>query len=78
MAVTATGPLAFTPLHTLHLELGARMVPFAGYEMPIQYDGIVAELVVIGVVGDLVAFFALVVGGGLDLAGRDTGALVGV
>ena len=26
-----------TPLHGLHLELGARMVPFAGYEMPVQY-----------------------------------------
>ncbi|MHA6346146.1 glycine cleavage system aminomethyltransferase GcvT [Roseivivax sp. CAU 1761] len=26
-----------TPLHALHLDLGARMVPFAGYEMPVQY-----------------------------------------
>ncbi|QJQ97881.1 glycine cleavage system aminomethyltransferase GcvT [Halomonas sp. PGE1] len=26
-----------TPLHDLHVELGARMVPFAGYEMPVQY-----------------------------------------
>jgi aminomethyltransferase len=26
-----------TPLHDLHLELGARMVPFAGYSMPVQY-----------------------------------------
>ena len=26
-----------TPLHALHLELGARMVPFAGYSMPVQY-----------------------------------------
>ncbi len=26
-----------TPLHTLHQELGARMVPFAGYSMPVQY-----------------------------------------
>ena len=32
-----------TPLHPLHLELGAKMVPFAGYEMPVQYDGIIAE-----------------------------------
>ncbi|MDC0948089.1 glycine cleavage system aminomethyltransferase GcvT [Gammaproteobacteria bacterium] len=33
-----------TPLHALHLELGARMVPFAGYSMPLQYrDGILAE-----------------------------------
>ena len=33
-----------TPLHDLHLSLGARMVPFAGYSMPLQYaKGIVAE-----------------------------------
>ncbi|MDE2479048.1 MAG: glycine cleavage system aminomethyltransferase GcvT [Betaproteobacteria bacterium] len=33
-----------TPLHELHLSLGARMVPFAGYSMPLQYaKGIVAE-----------------------------------
>ncbi|MFC4671179.1 glycine cleavage system aminomethyltransferase GcvT [Seohaeicola nanhaiensis] len=33
-----------TPLHALHLELGARMVPFAGYDMPVQYPaGIMAE-----------------------------------
>jgi len=34
----------FTPLHALHVELGARMAPFAGYDMPIQYPkGILAE-----------------------------------
>jgi aminomethyltransferase len=32
-----------TPLDNLHRELGARMVPFAGYEMPLQYEGILAE-----------------------------------
>lgn len=33
-----------TPLHDLHVELGARMVPFAGYSMPVQYPaGLVAE-----------------------------------
>ena len=33
-----------TPLHRLHLELGARMVPFAGYDMPLQYpSGILKE-----------------------------------
>ena len=37
-------PLKQTPLHGLHLELGARMVPFAGYEMPVQYgSGILKE-----------------------------------
>jgi aminomethyltransferase len=33
-----------TPLHALHIELGARMVPFAGYDMPVNYPaGILAE-----------------------------------
>jgi aminomethyltransferase len=33
-----------TPLHALHIELGARMAPFAGYDMPIQYPaGVLAE-----------------------------------
>jgi glycine cleavage system T protein (aminomethyltransferase) len=32
-----------TPLFDKHAALGAKMVPFAGYEMPIQYEGIVAE-----------------------------------
>src|SRR4030095_15328496 len=33
-----------TPLYDLHRELGARLVPFAGYEMPVQYPtGILAE-----------------------------------
>ena len=31
------------PLDAWHRARGARMVPFAGYEMPIQYEGIVAE-----------------------------------
>jgi aminomethyltransferase len=39
-----SAPLKRTPLHALHCELGARMVPFAGYEMPVQYPaGILAE-----------------------------------
>jgi aminomethyltransferase len=32
--------LLTTPLNALHLELGAKMVPFAGYSMPVQYQGI--------------------------------------
>jgi aminomethyltransferase len=35
--------LAKTPLDALHRELGARMVPFASFEMPIQYVGILRE-----------------------------------
>ncbi len=37
-------PLFLTPLHDLHHALGARMVPFAGYSMPVQYPlGLMAE-----------------------------------
>lgn len=32
-----------TPLHPRHLEAGGRMVPFAGFEMPVQYTGIIEE-----------------------------------
>jgi len=42
---TATHPaLKHTPLHGLHLALGARMTPFAGYDMPVQYPtGVLRE-----------------------------------
>ena len=42
--MSTTAPLLKTPLHALHTELGARMVPFAGYSMPVQYPaGLMAE-----------------------------------
>jgi aminomethyltransferase len=44
MASSSDTPLLHTPLHALHLRLGARMVPFAGYAMPVQYPaGVIAE-----------------------------------
>ena len=44
MTETSAGPLKRTPLYDLHRALGARLVPFAGYEMPVQYPtGILAE-----------------------------------
>jgi glycine cleavage system T protein (aminomethyltransferase) len=44
MAEDAPQDLKQTPLAALHRELGARMVPFAGYAMPVQYPtGIIAE-----------------------------------
>jgi aminomethyltransferase len=37
-------PLKTTPLHTAHIAAGARMVPFAGYDMPVQYaEGVLKE-----------------------------------
>ena len=44
MAVDGSTDLRQTPLHALHVALGAKMVPFAGYEMPVQYPtGIITE-----------------------------------
>ncbi len=44
MSATPDAALLHTPLHALHLRLGARMVPFAGYAMPVQYPGgVIAE-----------------------------------
>jgi len=41
--MTASQSLGKTPLHARHVALGARMVDFAGFEMPVSYDGILAE-----------------------------------
>jgi aminomethyltransferase len=38
-AAQQTTPLLKTPLHALHVAMGGKMVPFAGYDMPVQYDG---------------------------------------
>ena len=32
-----------TALASIHIEMGAKMVPFAGYKMPIQYKGVIEE-----------------------------------
>ncbi len=36
-------PLAVTPLHSWHKKNGGKLVEFAGFDMPVQYEGIVAE-----------------------------------
>ena len=41
--MTDATDLRRTPLHRQHAELGARLVPFAGWEMPVQYEGIREE-----------------------------------
>ncbi|WP_437783521.1 glycine cleavage system aminomethyltransferase GcvT [Sorangium sp. So ce1097] len=38
-----TAPLRRTPLYDEHIKLGGRMVPFAGWEMPVQYKGVTEE-----------------------------------
>jgi aminomethyltransferase len=41
--VDSTVPLQRTPLYDRHAAAGARLVPFAGWEMPVQYEGVIAE-----------------------------------
>ena len=43
MTDSVTDPLKKTPLHSSHVALGARMVPFGGWDMPVEYSGITAE-----------------------------------
>ncbi len=44
MSADTPSPLLTTPLHALHIELDAKMVPFGGYDMPVQYaTGILTE-----------------------------------
>src|SRR5258706_3824912 len=40
---TSTEQLKKTPLNARHRALGARMVPFSGWDMPVEYSGIVNE-----------------------------------
>ena len=41
--ITTTGPLKRTPLRDVHVKAGAKMVPFGGWDMPVQYTGIIEE-----------------------------------
>jgi aminomethyltransferase len=70
----ASPRLLTTPLHDLHLRHGARMVPFAGYSMPVQYPG--------GVIAEhrhcrsAAALFDVSHMGQIRLAGADAAALL--
>ncbi len=69
-----TQSLQRTPLYDIHLALGGRMVPFAGWEMPIQYkDGILAEARAVRASAGL---FDVSHMGRIFLHGRDAGALL--
>ena len=39
----ATAALKRTPLYEAHLAAGAKLVPFAGFQMPVQYEGVRVE-----------------------------------
>ena len=70
--VTAEGQLK-TPLHDTHVELGARMVEFAGWSMPVQYTGIRAEHLH---TRSACSLFDVSHMGRLKLAGSDAGSLL--
>src|SRR5690349_6951435 len=44
---TTAADLKKTPLHAAHVEAGARLLPFAGWEMPVQYEGVRQEHVAV-------------------------------
>jgi aminomethyltransferase len=70
---TEAPTLRRTPLYDKHEALGAKIVPFAGYEMPIQYEGIVAEH---RAVRSAAGLFDLSHMGEFLFQGRGAGALV--
>ena len=71
MAVAS--PLRATPLNSLHRSLGAKLVDFGGWEMPVQYAGIVQEH---HAVRTAVGLFDVSHMGEIEISGRDAGALV--
>ena len=72
MPSSATPALLKTPLYPLHERLGARLVPFAGYAMPVQYPGgIIAEH---GQCRTAAALFDVAHMGVIDLIGPDRAA----
>jgi aminomethyltransferase len=68
-----TQQLKRTSLYHTHLSLGARMVPFAGWEMPVQYTGILAE---VRAVRGQCGLFDVSHMGRLDISGADATALL--
>ncbi len=62
-----------TPLHDRHLAAGARMVPFAGWEMPVEYEGLIAEH---RAVRSSAGVFDVSHMGQLELSGRGTHLLL--
>jgi aminomethyltransferase len=73
MTNAAATPLKRTPLHARHQALGARMVPFGGWDMPVEYSGIVAEHMAVRTRAGL---FDVSHMGEIEIAGKDALAAV--
>ena len=72
-ASASAPPLRKTALHAAHLALGARMVPFGGWDMPVEYGGISAEHLA---VRERVGLFDVSHMGEIEIAGADALAAV--
>ena len=70
---SASAPLKKTALHATHVALGARMVPFGGWDMPVEYSGITAEHLA---VRERVGLFDVSHMGEVEIAGADALAAV--
>src|SRR6266550_2431869 len=73
MDQAAAAPLKKTPLHARHRSSGARMVPFSGWDMPVEYSGITAEHMAVRTHAGL---FDVSHMGEIELAGKDALAAV--
>src|SRR5687767_573033 len=73
MTEPAGAPLKKTSLHQSHVALGARMVPFVGWEMPVEYTGITAEHMAVRTAAGL---FDVSHMGQIEIAGKDALAAV--
>src|SRR6266571_972935 len=66
-------PLKKTSLHARHRALGAKMVPFGGWDMPVEYSGIAAEHLA---VRERAGLFDVSHMGEIEIAGKDALAAV--
>src|SRR4030095_16903672 len=73
MTETITSDLQKTPLHARHCRSNARMVPFGGWEMPVEYSGITAEHMA---VRTRAGVFDVSHMGEIEIAGKDALAAV--
>ncbi len=72
-STNTTVTLRKTPLHARHVASGARMVPFAGWEMPVEYTGVTAEHLAVRTRAGL---FDVSHMGEIEIAGKDALAAV--
>src|SRR5215208_6264379 len=73
MTDTPVAELKKTPLHARHRASGGRMVPFAGWEMPVEYSGITAEHLAVRTRAGL---FDVSHMGEIEIAGKNAAAAV--